>query len=408
MDSDLTLPMNIQTLSNHYRPFMIKALQKMIRVPGQSGDERQRCEVIAQLCRESGFDDVSIDGLGSVVACLGKGPKTIAFDAHIDTVGIGDIAQWSLDPFEGNLQGDYLVGRGASDQLGGAAAMLGAIRILKDLGYANQFRIYCTFTVLEEDCDGIAWLYLIEKESFRPDFVVSTEPSINHLHRGHRGRMEIEVLLNGRACHGSRPHEGDSAAYKAARAALAIEKLNADLQPDPENFLGKGTVVVSSMSAQGPSQCSVPDQARLYLDRRLTWGETAEQALEQVRTTIANATGDQEFRVCMPIYGKRGYRGTDFDQELYFPTWQIPADHRLVHSAQQAYEMLYHKAILTEAHIGSTNAVAFAGKYGIPTIILGPGDPAEAHKANEKVAIHQIVTSCELYALLPYVLEQNI
>lgn len=220
----------IRELSEKYRAYTAELLGKMIRVPGFSGREKDRCELIVQLCQEAGFDEVHIDGLGSVVGRVGHGPKKLAFDAHIDTVEVGDRTQWNKDPFCGEVTEDGLVyGLGASDQLGGAACMIASARMLKELGYDGEFTIYYTFTVMEEDCDGLCWLYEIEKEGLNPDYIVSSEPTACRLFRGQRGRMEIEILLKGISSHGSLPHNGVSAAYKAARAALAMEQLNEDL-----------------------------------------------------------------------------------------------------------------------------------------------------------------------------------
>jgi putative selenium metabolism hydrolase len=218
-----------------------------------SSQEENVCRLIVDLCKEAGFDEVKVDRLGSVVARIGYGPRTIAFDAHIDTVEVGNVANWTFDPFSGEIRDDMVLGRGASDQKGGAASMITAGKILKEINYDGEFSIFFTFTVMEEDCDGMCWKYLIEEENFKPDFVVSTEPTSCRIYRGHRGRMEIRIILKGISCHGSAPERGVSAAYKAARAALAIERLNGDLQPDDDQFLGKGTITVSQIQVSGPS-----------------------------------------------------------------------------------------------------------------------------------------------------------
>ena len=280
--------------AREYRDYSAQTLSDLVKIRSYSGDEENVCRRIVEMCDEAGFDEVRIDGLGSVVARIGKGPKSIAFDAHIDTVEVGDPEQWTFDPFSGEISGGLVHGRGSSDQKGGAASMITAGRILKDLGYAGDYSVYFTFTVMEEDCDGLCWKYLIEEEGLKPDFFVSTEPTSCRLYRGHRGRMEMIVRLRGVSSHGSAPERGESAAYKASRAALAMEQLNADLQPDEDKFLGKGTIVVSQMNVKGPSQCAVPDMAMLYLDRRLTWGEDAELAIGQVKQYISQATGERE------------------------------------------------------------------------------------------------------------------
>lgn len=385
-----------------HREATASTLARIIQVPAMSGEEGRRIELLRTLCEEAGFDEVRIDGLGSLLARIGTGKKILAIDAHIDTVDVGDRAQWSLDPFSGVIRDGLVHGRGSSDQTGGAASMITAGRILHELRYDGEYSVWFTFTVMEEDCDGLPWRYLIEREGFRPDLAVSTEPTSLRLYRGHRGRMEIECRFRGLSAHGSAPERGVSAAYKASRAALAIERLNASLKPDEEGFLGKGTVVVSKMEAHGPSQCAVPDQAMLYLDRRLTSGESMESALAQVRTAI----GDEEVEVTVPRYTKPSWKGTSYEQELYFPTWKVEAGHPLVRGGVAAYRSLFGTDPVIDKWTFSTNCVAIAGRHGIPCIGFGPGDENQAHAPNEITRVGDLEKASAFYAALPYALAE--
>ncbi len=399
----------IRKLAGMYRDDTARLLSRLVRIKSYSAAEEAASREVESICREHGFDEVRIDGLGSVVARIGSGPKALAIDGHIDTVEVGDPAQWKGDPFSGNIVDGIVHGRGTSDQKGGVAAMLMAGRILKELDYRGAWSVYFTFTVMEEDCDGMCWKYLIEEEGLKPDLVVSTEPTSCRIYRGHRGRMEMVARLRGISAHGSAPERGVSAAYKAARAALAMEELNTRLEPDGENFLGKGTIVVSQIDVHGPSQCAVPDQAMLYLDRRLTWGETKETAIAQVKTYMAAALGEDEsaVEVTMPNYEKRGWKNTDYGQELFFPSWKTAADHPLVQSGAEAFRLLFDSEPVIDKWTFSTNLVATTGRHGIPAIGFGPGDENQAHAPNEITRVADLEICSAFYAMLPYMLEER-
>jgi putative selenium metabolism hydrolase len=317
--------------------------------------------------------------------------------------------QWELDPFSGLIKHGLVHGRGSADQKGGAASMITAGRILKELNYLGNYTVFFTFTVMEEDCDGMCWKYLIEEEKLKPDLVVSTEPTSCRVYRGHRGRMEIEAKLKGVSSHGSAPERGDSAAYKAAKAVLSIEKLNEDLKPDDDNFLGKGTIVVSKIDVRGPSQCAVPDQATIYMDRRLTWGEDDKLAISQVKKYMSEAIGEDEdkIEIYMPNYNKKGYRNFDYGQELYFPTWKVDFEHPIVQAGIVSHEKLFGKKPIVDKWTFSTSLVATTGRHKIPAIGFGPGDEDQAHAPNEHNRVEDLMICSAFYAMLPYTLDEN-
>jgi putative selenium metabolism hydrolase len=397
----MSAPDSIRAKARAYRDFTAQTLSALVKIPSPSGQEEKVCLAVEGLCREAGFDRVSIDGLGNVVASIGDGPRTLAFDAHIDTVGVGDRAQWEMDPFSGAVSEGRVYGRGSADQKGGAAAMIAAGRILKDLGYESEMTLFFTFTVLEEDCDGLCWRYLIEKEGLSPEMAVSTEPTSCRLYRGQRGRMEIEAEVRGVSAHGSAPERGRSAAYMAARAALAVERLNGELSGD--EFLGRGTVTVSRVEVHGPSLCAVPDQGLIYMDRRLAWGETAEAALDQIRRCL----GGDVSNVRMPSFRRASWKGVEYGQELYFPTWKIEESHPLVAAGREAHRALFGSDPRIGKWTFSTNCVAICGMHGIPCIGFGPGDEEQAHAPNEFTRIADLETASAFYAMLPLSLEKR-
>ncbi len=228
----MSLAREVLQLAEQHRDLTARNLSRLVQIPSLSGQEREvNAELAAQL-EAAGFDEVTIDPLGNCIGRIGRGPRLLAIDAHMDTVDVGEPANWSFDPFGGEVRDGFVHGRGSVDQEGGAAAFVTAGRIVKELGLRDELTLVVTGTVMEEDCDGLCWKYLIEEGGLRPDLVISTEPTNLGVYRGQRGRMEMGVSFRGISCHGSAPERGDNAVYKAARACLAIEDLHPRLKPN--------------------------------------------------------------------------------------------------------------------------------------------------------------------------------
>jgi putative selenium metabolism hydrolase len=370
-------------------------LSDLIATPSFSTKERDVIEVIGKEMRAAGFDDVRVDGLGSIIGRIGNGPRVVAFDAHIDTVYPGDMSLWDFDPFSPKIEDGKIWGRGTVDQKGGMASMVSAARIMKELKLTEGFTVLFTGTVMEEDCDGLCWQYLIREEKIRPELVVITEPTNLNIYRGHRGRMEILVKIGGLSCHGSAPERGDNAIYKISRIALEIEKLNSRLRDDP--FLGKGTVTVTQVFFSSPSQCAVPDAASIQLDRRLTHGENKESAVAEVREAAKRA-GYADAEVIVLTYDEAAYTGLRYPTEKYYPTWVTPESSPYLKDAAEAYRHLFGKAPLVDKWTFSTNAIAIAGMHGIPCLGMGPGNEIYAHAPNESCPLEHLSSAAAFYA----------
>jgi len=369
----------------------------LIRIPSLSGQEKAVVERIMAEMRAVGFDEVKLDGLGSVIGRIGNGPRKIAMDAHIDTVDVGNRANWSFDPFNGHVREGKVWGRGSADQSGGMAAMVYAGKIIQELGLARDYTLYVTGTVMEEDCDGLCWQHLIREEKLTPEVVVITEPTGLRIYRGQRGRMEIEIEVAGRSAHGSAPERGVSAVYRMAEIVKAIEQLNTRLPAD--EFLGKGTVVVSEIHGNGPSLCAVPDYCHIHLDRRLTWGETRESALAEL-AAIGRA---YDAKIFVPRYEVPAYTGKVYRTDKFYPAWKTAADHPAVRGAQEAYRGLFHAEPVVDKWTFSTNGVAISGMHGIPCVGFGPGYEEQAHAPDEFCPVDHLVRAAAFYAAFPSV-----
>lgn len=386
----------INKLAQSYKDYTAGNLSKLVKIRSLSTGEQAMAAELKRQMEEAGFDGVRIDGLGNVIGRIGNGKKILAFDGHIDTVDTGNIENWTDDPFSGEIRDGFVHGRGTVDQKGGPAAFVTAGRILKELAFHGDLTIYFTGTVMEEDCDGLCWKYLVEEEKIVPDFVIITEPTNLNIYRGHRGRMEIEVTFRGVSAHGSAPERGKNAIYMASRACLEIEKLNERLPKD--EFLGKGSVALSEFVSGSPSLCAVADYAKIHLDRRLTWGETKESAVAEILEIVK----DMDASVNVLQYEEAAYTGLRYGMKKYYPTWKIAEDNPLVTAACKSYTGLFDKKPLVDKWTFSTNGVTINGYYKIPCIGFGPGNEVLAHAANEKVAVSDLVAASAFYAALAY------
>jgi len=386
----------IRELSLKYELETAKFLAKMIQTPSFSMKEKDMVHVIKAQMEKVGFDKVWFDGLGSVIGQIGNGPRLIAFDAHIDTVYPGNLDNWDFPPHAGKIENGKVWGRGASDQLGGMASMVYAAKIIKELDLNDQFTILFTGTVMEEDCDGIAWQHMIEEDNIRPELVISTEPTSLNIYRGHRGRMEMTIEVQGVSCHGSAPERGVNAIYKMARIALEIEKLNNRLAVD--EFLGKGTITTSIFESGSPSQCAVADFAKIQVDRRLTAGETLEIAVAELEDCCKRADVPEAV-VKVLKYEEKAWTGKIYPVEKYFPTWKLEEDSPYLSSAVDSYEKTLESHPTVDKWTFSTNCVFIMGKHPeIKCIGMGPGDEDQAHAPNEMTRVSDLSAAAAFYA----------
>ena len=424
----------IKKAAEGYRADMVRFLREMISHPSESCEEKEVAACIKAEMEKLGYDKVEIDGLGNVIGWMGEGDKIIAIDSHIDTVGIGNRENWTADPYEGYETDDIIYGRGGSDQEGGMAAAAYGVRIMKDLGLIPEgYRIMVVGSVQEEDCDGMCWQYIVNKDGIRPEFVISTEPTDGGIYRGHRGRMEIRVDVKGVSCHGSAPERGDNAIFKMADILQDIRALNnngcsestaikglvkmLDPKYNPEHyedacFLGRGTCTVSQIYFTSPSRCAVADSCAISVDRRMTAGETWDSCLQEIRDLPAVKKYGEDVQVSMYMYDRPSWTGEVYETEAYFPTWINRESAAHVKALVDA-----HKALFGEERIGapsamskragrpltdkwtfSTNGVAIQGRYGIPCVGFGPGAESQAHAPNEITWKQDLVTCAALYA----------
>ncbi|MBN1267585.1 MAG: YgeY family selenium metabolism-linked hydrolase [Anaerolineales bacterium] len=373
-------------------------MRELCAINSVDGQIRSAAERTAAEMEKLGFHSIRTDRMGCLIGAVGNGPVKILYDAHLDTVGVGDPEEWDWDPFTGRLKNGKLYARGACDTKGCIPGMVYGLAAAAEAGVLDSFTLYY-YGSLEEQCDGLAPRVLVEEEGLRPDFVVIGEPTDMAVFRAQRGRVEMAVHFSGKSAHASMPGVGVNPTYKMAPFLLAMEQLNQQLVSRGDG-LARGSVAVTDLSCQTASINAVPSGCTAYLDRRLGIGEKPGDAIAEIRACIPGTLRNTIAAELM-IYKEPSYTGYVRETEKVFPAWELPLEDPYVQAGLRAAEAALQKPVTTGGWPASTNGAYWRGTAGIPSIGFGPGELLHAHSLQEQVRMEDVVTAARFYALLP-------
>lgn len=380
---------------------IISFLREICAIPSMDSQIRECGERIAQEMTALGFDEVFWDKMGNIVGRIGDGDCILLYDSHIDTVGIGDPDEWEWDPFQGKIENGTLYARGACDEKGSTPGMIYGLALARDLGLLDGFTAYY-FGNMEEWNDGQAPHAFVQTEGVKPDFVVIGEPTKMQIYRGHKGRVEFKIVAKGKSAHAASNYLGDNAIYKLLPIIERISQVEPEL--GDHDFLGQGRITVTDMEVKTPSINAVPDEATIYVDRRITFGEDPETELQRLQAIIGKR---DDIRADILVYDEPSYTGFVFPLDKIYPAWAYEEDEPIVRAGVAAAETLY-GAVDTGKWDFSTNGIYWAGKAGIPSIGFAPGNEIHAHTVLDQVPLEDVVRSTEWYALFPAILRQTL
>ncbi len=368
-------------LNETFKKKCLKFLTTLISTKSLSNGEKSAAKLVAGEMKKLGYDSVAIDECHNVVGKIGNGKTKLLYDAHTDTVGVGDENLWKTDPFKAVIKNGKVYGRGASDDKGCVAAMLYAGALLKKQEQPGDFTLLVSASAKEE-IGGREWLRFIVKDlKFKPDFVVIGEPSALKIIYGHKGRAEFKINVKGKAVHASIPQEGENAIYKSIPIIEKIKKLNLSLKTGK---LGKGVITVTKIETNSPSINSIPESCSFYIDRRTIEGENKKYVVKQIKKLL-DKNGKIE-------YGK------------YYTPWLMDKKSQLLIAAQKTFIESFGKKPKMVVWPFCTNGSFTMGDKKIPTIGFGPGSEKQAHTANESIEISELFDAIKFYSYLPPVL----
>lgn len=360
---------------------VVTLLQHLVQQPSLSGQEDGVIRVASEAMRALEYDEVWQDAAGNLVGVLhGKLPgKKVIFDAHTDVVAVSTPEAWDHSPFSGELEGGRVWGRGATDNKGSLAAMIVGLAAVPREELPGT--VYVIGSVGEEVLEGTGLGQAVA--ALQPDYVIVGEPTECRLGFCQRGRARLTFRVRGLAGHSSADDQSGNAIFRLGKL---IERL-ATYQPPQDRWLGMGIQApIEVISAPYPSLSTVPVECRLSVDRRLVLGETEESVLAGYRALIAGLDGVD---VEMDAVTYTSHCGKAFTAADFHPAWLTELDSPLVQACCAALASVGLEADPVTVPY-CTNGSTSAGEQGVPTVVFGPGNIAQAHAMNEYLEIAEL------------------
>jgi succinyl-diaminopimelate desuccinylase len=341
------------------------------------GHEARAAAIVGRRLRDAGLD-VHEHGIGdgrtSIVARWpGRGDApALCLTGHLDTVPLGG-ADWTRDPFAGEVDGDRLYGRGASDMKGGVAAIVVAAERVAALGRGEAGLEIVLCAGEETGCEGALALTREDGALGRAGAVLVAEPTTNQPCVAHKGVVWLDAVAEGRTAHGSMPELGHNAVLAMARALANVS--DDALRSTAHPLLGEATLNVGTMTG-GININSVPDRATAGLDVRTVPGLGADDVVAQ----LAALLGDE-----VRLHPRLALDAIDTDPDDPWVGEVFAAMAPLLHEAPAPRGLAYF-----------TDAAALSPAYGSPpTIICGPGDADQAHRTDESCSVAALEAAAE-------------
>lgn len=369
---------------------VVSLARLLVRAPGQNppGEEAATATLLEQVCRERGFSTHVTEVARerpNVEAVLsgGDGPGLLLL-GHTDVVPVGD--GWTVDPFGGEIRDGRLHGRGSADMKGGLAACVVAMGALARAGIRLSGPVTLAALVDEEE-QGAGIRHYVAAAGAPFAGCIVAEPTDLQTIVAARGDAYVEITLHGVAAHSGRPDDGRNAIHGAATVITSLEQWHSELAMNAHPLVGPATWSVGLVSG-GQGTSIVPATCRISADRRLLPGESAGRVLEEVREHIAGlGLGARDLRV-------------EVEMPMDMPGFETAADHPFVAVVDGAVAAAGGPGLPLGGWTAACDGGFVARDLDVPTVVLGPGSVNEqAHRADESVAVEELVTASRAYAL---------
>jgi acetylornithine deacetylase/succinyl-diaminopimelate desuccinylase-like protein len=345
--------------------------------------EKKVADFLATVAARAGLEvefQKVLPGRSNVIARLlprNKIRQIILLAPHLDTVGADD------SQFVPRRKNGRLYGRGACDTKGSVAAMLTALCELANAkSRPSETEIVFAGLVDEENAQAGSRALVGQASSLspffqkardrqdaRPTLAIVGEPTRLQVVTSHKGSIWLELETQGKAAHGATPQLGQNAVHEMARIVAALETdYAARLRKRKHPPLGTATVNVG-MICGGTQPNIVPDRCVITIDRRTLPGETETSVRREIAALLrvkklSAKISSTKLAPCLPLETSP----------------KLPLVRRFLRSVGQA----------RTAGVDFFCDAAVLSRGGIPSVVFGPGDIAQAHTADEWISLDSL------------------
>ena len=374
--------------------------QELIKIPSdETAGEKEVCEYLESYLKSLGMkvrlQEVLPNRPNIIAEVIGdEVGKSIMFNGHVDTVPVGDIKKWSMDPYSAIIKDNKLFGRGSTDMKGAIASMIIAMKFI--MNNVEKFNGKIIFTgVMAEETTGLGTQKIVE-ENIKADMAVVGEPSDEKIYRAHKGTMWFNLSTYGKLEHSSESNsESNNAIINMMKLIMEINEISKELETIENNLVGHPSINIGLIDG-GTKQNMIADSCRISIDRRTLPEEKTDEILDKLRIRLD------------------GLRSLDdrltFDLEIdtIREAVEVAESEQIVQEVKNALNKVINKDPTISGMKATTDMSILVNQGNIPSVIYGPGFIKQAHTVDEFIEVKRLVESSHVYTeILLNVLTNN-
>ena len=374
--------------------------QELIKIPSdETAGEKEVCEYLESYLKSLGMkvrlQEVLPNRPNIIAEVIGDDVgRSIMFNGHVDTVPIGDIKKWSMDPYSAIIKDNKLFGRGSTDMKGSIASMIIAMKFI--MNNVKKFNGKIIFTgVMAEETTGLGTQKIVE-ENIKADMALVGEPSDEKIYRAHKGTMWFNLSTYGKLEHSSESNsKSNNAIINMMKLIMEINKISKELETIENNLVGHPSINVGLIDG-GTKQNMIADSCRISIDRRTLPEEKTDEILDKLRIRLDRLRSLDD-RLTF-----------DLEIDTIREAVEVVESEQIVQEVKNALNKVINKNPTISGMKATTDMSILVNQGNIPSVIYGPGFIKQAHTVDEFIEVKRLVESSQVYTeILLNVLTNN-